>query len=69
MEWKTLRRIGVGCMGERLFTDKLVCWSSEGPRGWSLDSAIQALSAQLALEGGSSVVWIRYLRYKRWRFR
>jgi hypothetical protein len=24
-------------MGDNLLTDKLVCWISEVPRGWSLD--------------------------------
>jgi hypothetical protein len=40
-------------MSVRLFTDKLVCWISEVPRGWSLDSATPSESAYLAHASGS----------------
>ena len=40
-------------MGVRLFTDKLVCWISEVPGGWSLDGATPSESAYLAHVGGS----------------
>jgi uncharacterized protein YbdZ (MbtH family) len=40
-------------MGVRLFTDKLVCWISEVPGGWSLDGATPSESACLAHVGGS----------------
>jgi hypothetical protein len=40
-------------MSVRLFTDKLVCWISEVPRGWSLDSATPSPSAYLAHASGS----------------
>ena len=39
----------------KLFTDKLVCWISEVPRGWSLDSATPSESAYPAHVGGSPV--------------
>jgi hypothetical protein len=39
-------------MGGRLFTDKLVCWISEVPGGWSLDGATPSESAYLAHVGG-----------------
>jgi hypothetical protein len=42
-------------MGVRLFTDKLVCWISEVPGGWSLDGATPSESAYLAHVGGSPV--------------
>jgi hypothetical protein len=40
-------------MGVRLFTDKLVCWISEVPRGWLLDSATPSESAYLVHASGS----------------
>jgi hypothetical protein len=40
-------------MGVRLFTDKLVCWISEVPRGWSLDGATPVTSAYPAHASGS----------------
>ena len=40
----------------KLFTDKLVCWISEVPRGWSLDSATPSPSAYPAHASGSSGV-------------
>ena len=51
MMWK-----GVGSMGERLFTDKLVLRWLEGFGVWSLDSATLFPSAYPAHASGSSVI-------------
>jgi hypothetical protein len=49
--------IGVGSMGERLFTDKLVFRWLEGFGAWSLDSATPVTSAYPAHASGSSLEW------------
>jgi hypothetical protein len=46
--------IGVGSMGERLFTDKLVFGWLEGVGAWSLDSATPVILAYPAHASGSS---------------
>ena len=48
-----MMRIGVGSMGVRLFTDKLVFRRLEVLGVWSLDSATPSESAYLAHVGGS----------------
>ena len=56
-----MMRIGVGSMGERLFTDKLVFRWLEGFGAWSLDSAthniLLATIAYPAHASGSSLEW------------
>jgi hypothetical protein len=46
--------IGVGSMGERLFTDKLVFGWLEGVGAWSLDSATPVILAYPSHASGSS---------------
>ena len=48
--------IGVGSMGERLFTDKLVFRWLEGFGAWSLDSATPVSSAYPAHASGLSLI-------------
>ena len=48
-----MMRIGVGSMGVRLFTDKLVFRRLEVLGAWSLDSATPSESAYPAHVGGS----------------
>ena len=50
-----MMRIGVGSMGVRLFTDKLVFRRLEVLGVWSLDSATPATPAYPAHVGGSPV--------------
>ena len=50
-----LTRLGVGSMGERLFTDKLVVRWLEGFGVWSLDSATPATIAYPAHASGLPV--------------
>ncbi len=49
-----MMRIGVGSMGERLFTDKLVFWWLDDLGAWALDRATPTTSAYPAHAIGSS---------------